>query len=173
MSALSRRDSFGYNYHASTFKLAANLWETRRGLVDLTKLFEIIDHTADIGINAYGRTLKDLFSNAATALFSLISDTEQVQAIETRTVSVSAPDRESLLVRWLNELIYLWDTEHLLLSRFKIARLTSHRLDAECSGERLDPSRHRVHRDVKAATYHMLQINRDSQGYQTRIIFDI
>jgi SHS2 domain-containing protein len=140
---------------------------------DLTRPFKIIDHTADIGIEVYGRTLKELFSTAAVALFSLISDPEQVRTTETRTVSVSAPDRESLLIRWLNELIYLWDTEHLLFSRFKIARLTSKYLDAECSGERLDPSRHDVHRDVKAATYHMLQINRDTQGYQARIIFDI
>lgn len=144
-----------------------------REIANLPKPFEIIDHTADIGINVYGRTLKDLFSNAAVALFSLISDPGQVKATETRTVSVSAPDRESLLICWLNELIYLWDTEHLLLSHFKITRLTSQHLEAACLGERFDPSKHSVHRDVKAATYHMLQINRGTQGYQTRVIFDI
>ncbi len=139
----------------------------------MTRPFKIIDHTADIGIEVYGRNLKELFSSAAFALFSLISDPEKVKTTETRTVSASAYDRESLLIRWLNELIYLWDTEHLLFSRFTIARLTSKYLDAECSGERLDPSRHNVHRDVKAATYHMLQISRDTQGYHARIIFDI
>ncbi|MEW6142994.1 MAG: archease [Chloroflexota bacterium] len=139
----------------------------------MTKLFKTIDHTADIGIVAYGRTLKDLFSNAAAALFSLISDLESVRTIETQAIVVTAPDRESLLVRWLNELVYLWDTEHLLFSRFKILRLTPQRLEAKCFGERLDLSRHLVHRDVKAATYHMLQIIRDNRGYRTRVIFDI
>jgi len=170
---LSRLDSFGYNDHASTSEVT-NLSEMLCvEVAGLTKSFEIIDHTADIGISVYGRTLKELFSNAATALFSLISNLEQVKATDTRTITVNAPDRESLLIRWLNELIYLWDTEHFIYSRFEIVRLTSKYLEANCFGETLDPSRHTVYRDVKAATYHMLQINRDNQGYQTRVIFDI
>lgn len=173
ISILSRYYSFEYNCLTITVTGHQPVKRRGGGPRDLTRPFEIIDHTADIGVIVHGRTLKDLFSNAAAALFSLIADLDRIRTIDLRTVKIGAPDRESLLVRWLNELIYLWDTEHMLFRRFHILRLSSKHLEAQCSGEELDLSRHRVHRDIKAATYHMLQITRNKRGYQTRVIFDI
>jgi SHS2 domain-containing protein len=137
------------------------------------KAFEVIDHTADVGIIAYGADIKQLFSNAALALFSLITDPESVIERSQRYVEVIGEDSDSLLVEWLNELIYLYDAEHILFSRFDIESLSNNQLKAACYGENFDPLRHKLKIGVKAATYHMLNINKGSHGYEVRIIFDV
>jgi SHS2 domain-containing protein len=135
--------------------------------------FEIIDHTADIGIVAYGAGMEEVFSNAALALFSLITDPESVGERLHLDVRVSAEGSDSLLVEWLNELIYLFDTKHVLFNRFGIERLTTSRLEARCYGEHFHPTRHRIKAGVKAATYHMLQLDLDADGYRAQVILDI
>ena len=137
------------------------------------KGFEIIDHTADVGIIAYGADLKQLFSNAALALFSLVTEPESIRQELQRDVKIISEDKGSLLVEWLNELIYLFDAEHILFSRFDIERLTNDGLKASCYGENVDPLRHKIRIGVKAATYHMLKIDKDSNGYRVQIILDI
>ena len=137
------------------------------------KTFEIIDHTADIGIIAYGSDLKQLFSNAALALFSLITKPESIKERLQRNLEINSQDKDSLLVEWLNELIYLFDSEHILFKRFKIESLGNNQLKATCYGEKFDPSRHRIEIGVKAATYHMLEVGEDSSGYKAQVIFDI
>ena len=80
--------------------------------------YVIIDHTADIGISVSGRTYKELFESAAAGLFGVIADSQNIQPKISLPINISAGDMESLLVRWLNELLYLWDTEHLLFNKF-------------------------------------------------------
>ncbi len=137
------------------------------------KGFEIIDHTADVGVIAYGADLKQLFTNAALALFSLVTEPESIRQELQRDVKIISEDKDSLLVEWLNELIYLFDAEHILFSRFDIERLTNDYLEATCYGENVDPSRHKIKTGVKAATYHMLKIDKDSDGYKVQVILDI
>ena len=139
----------------------------------IEKAFEITDHTADVGIIAYGADIKQLFSNAALALFSLITEPGSINEKLRRHVEIISEDKDSLLVEWLNELIYLFDAEHILFSRFDIERLTNDSLQASCYGENIDPLRHKIRIGVKAATYHMLKIDKDSNGYRVQIIFDI
>ncbi len=137
------------------------------------RAFEITDHTADVGIIAYGANIRQLFSNAALALSSLITEPENIKEKIKRHVEIISEDRDSLLVEWLNELIYLFDAEHILFKRFNIENLRGNQLRAICYGENLDPLRHKINMGVKAATYHMLKINRDSDGYEVQIIFDV
>lgn len=137
------------------------------------KGFEIIDHTADVGVIAYGADLKQLFTNAALALFSLVTEPESIRQELQRDVKIISEDKDSLLVEWLNELIYLFDAEHILFSRFDIERLTNDGLKASCYGENIDPLRHKIRIGVKAATYHMLKIDKDSDGYKVQVILDI
>jgi SHS2 domain-containing protein len=139
----------------------------------MARAFEIIDHTGDAGIIAYGSNIKQLFSNAALALFSLITETESIAENLQRVLQVSSEDRDSLLVEWLNELIYLFDAEHILFRRFDIESLSNNQLKAICYGENIDPARHKIKLGVKAATYHMLKIDKDGNGYKVQIIFDV
>jgi SHS2 domain-containing protein len=139
----------------------------------MEKAFEIIDHTADVGIVAYGANVEELFSNAALALFSLITELESVEEKLHLDLEVSSADRDSLLVEWLNELIYLFDVKHILFNRFDIESLTHNQLKATCYGENFDPMKHKIKVGVKAATYHMLRLDKNDGGYKAQIIFDI
>jgi SHS2 domain-containing protein len=140
---------------------------------DVKKTFEIIDHTADVGIIAHGADVKELFANAALALFSLITELESIEAKLHLDLKVRSKHRDSLLVEWLNELIYLFDVKHILLNRFDIKTLDHNQLKATCYGEDFDPVKHKINIGVKAATYHMLKIAKDGVGYKAQIIFDI
>jgi SHS2 domain-containing protein len=137
------------------------------------KPFEIIDHTADIGIIVYGADIKEVFANAALGLFNLMADLGGLNENIKREVDMSAEDIEVLLVEWLNELIYISDVEHVLFKRFEINALSGTELKATCFGERLKPGRNRLKREIKAATYHMLHIDKADGSYKVQIIFDI
>jgi len=138
----------------------------------MDKEFEIIDHTADVGIIAYGADLRQTFANAAKALFSLITELEDVEEVLYKDIELTAPDQESLLVEWLNQLIYLFDAENILFKRFDITRLNHTQLKARIYGEKVDASKHKLKTGVKAATYYMLKVDK-GDGYKARIIFDI
>jgi SHS2 domain-containing protein len=139
----------------------------------MNKAFEIVDHTADIGITVFGADLEQIFSNAAVALFELMTDTQTVEEKLQRDLRINDQDKEGLLVEWLNELIYIFDTEQILFRRFEIESLTDKQLRARCYGERFHPSRHKIVRGVKAATYHMLKLDKHEGGYTAQVIFDI
>jgi SHS2 domain-containing protein len=136
------------------------------------KDFEVINHTADIGIIAYGSDLKQAFANAAKGLFSLITDLDDVKEVLHRDAELTATDEESLLVEWLNELIYQFDTEGIIFKRFDIAQLDSTCLKARGYGEKVNKSRHRLKMGVKAATYHMLKVDKND-GCRVQVLFDI
>ena len=138
----------------------------------MEKEFEIIDHTADVGIIAYGANMKEAFASAAKGLFSLITELDDVEEVVPRDIELTTPDQESLLVAWLNELIYLFDAENIIFKRFDITELGNTRLKARSYGERVDSSKHKLKTGVKAATYHALKID-NGDGCQVRVLFDI
>ena len=135
------------------------------------KRFQLIEHTADTGLVAYGSSLAEAFANAAYGLFSIIAGLDRVREIESRRVAVTAGDVESLLFNWLNELIYVFEVEHIILKRFDIITFTGHNLEAECWGEAYDVSRHRLKTGVKSATYHMLEV--DDEKNRVQVILDV
>ena len=138
----------------------------------MTKEFEILDHTADVGIIAYGADLRQAFANAARGLFSLITRLGGVDEVLHRDIELTADDAESLLVDWLNELVYYFDAEGILFKRFDIIELNNSHLKARGYGEKADSARHELKMGVKAATYHMLKIEKNN-GYRVQVIFDI
>jgi len=137
------------------------------------KPFEIIDHTADIGIVVHGADIKQVFANAALGLFNLMADLDNLKEDTKREIKLSAEDVEVLLIEWLNELIYISEVEHIIFKKFEIDELSNTNLKATCFGEKIKPGQHRLKREIKAATYHMLRINKENGSYKVQIIFDI
>jgi SHS2 domain-containing protein len=135
--------------------------------------FEILEHTADVGIVAHGGTLEEVFANAAAGMFALMADLGRVRPLEERRISLEARDREGLLVRWLTELLYYLDAEEMLFSRFAVEEVSDRRLRARAWGERIDRERHRLHFGVKAVTRHMLEVAAEDGGYRAQVLFDI
>ena len=138
----------------------------------MEKDFEIINHTADVGIIAYGTDMSQAFANAAKALFSLITELSDVDEILYQDIELSASDQECLLVDWLNELIYLFDVDNTIFRRFDITELSDTRLKARGYGEKVDSSKHKLRMGVKAATHHMLKVAK-ANGCQVQVLFDI
>ena len=137
------------------------------------KRFDVVEHTADIGVVAYGTDMRESFANAAYGMFSLMADLKQVGEETSRYIEAEAGDRESLVVSWLNELLYMFDVERIIFKRFDILELTSTRLKADAFGEKADASRHELRGGVKAATYHMLKVSKDRGRWSVRVIFDV
>lgn len=135
------------------------------------KKFRIVEHTADVGLVAYGNTLAEAFANSACGLFSIMVDLRTVRRMESRTLKIAADNSEALLQEWLNNLIYIFDVEMLLFKQFEIILFDENSLTAICHGEKCDISRHQIKLGVKAATYHMLKV--DKINNRVRVIFDI
>lgn len=133
--------------------------------------YRLIEHTADMGLVAQGDSLPEAFANAAYGLFSIITDLRKVRQTEYRLVKLEEVDLEALLFEWLNHLIYLFDVETLLFKKFVITYFDDRKLKARCYGEKYDPSRHQLKIGVKAATYHMMEV--DKQHNSVRVIFDV
>lgn len=134
--------------------------------------FQIIDHTADVGLRATGDTLAEAFANAAKGMFSIITDLAAIQTRESQRITVSAPDLEALLVNWLNELLYRFEVDGILFADFAVETLDQQRLEATCLGERIDPQRHHINTGVKAATYHQIEV-KPGRPSHVQVILDI
>ena len=132
--------------------------------------YRLMPHTADVGLIAYGKTLDEAFANAAYGMFAVMTDLRKVKESESRRISITEKDKESLLFEWLNRLLYLLDVEHLLFKRFEVA-LDGTYLSATCYGEKFDPARHKMTIGVKSATYYMLEV--DEQKNRVRVVFDV
>ncbi|HEV2282295.1 MAG TPA: archease [bacterium] len=135
--------------------------------------FETFEHTADIGLAARGRTLEELFENAALGLVDLMVDPAGLREETRLEVSVSAQDRDALLVAWLNELLYVLDARGFLPRRCRVTRISDTDLTAELWGERVDRERHQLRRLVKAATYHGLRVANTNGRWEARVILDL
>jgi len=145
------------------------------------KKFEVIDHTADMGIRAYGKDLAELFANAAYGMASLITDLEKVKTKDSKDIALEAENREELLVSWLNEIIYLFASQSMLFSKFEVSEINEKHLRAKIFGEEFDTARHQIETEFKAATYHRLKISKlrrnnstlPNEILQAEVIFDI
>jgi protein archease len=135
--------------------------------------FETFEHTADIGLAACGRTLGELFENAAMGLVDLMVDPAGLREETRLEVSVSGQDRDALLVAWLNELLYVLDARGFLPRRCRVTRISDTDLAAELWGERVDRERHTLRRLVKAATYHGLRVTQTNGRWEARVILDL
>ncbi|MFH1046408.1 MAG: archease [Candidatus Omnitrophota bacterium] len=137
------------------------------------KHYEIIDHTADIGLRARGKDLKELFAHAAYGMFEIMADLKNVQAKKTIPVNLKAPNVEELFLSWLGELLYLYNSKKLILNSFTIDTINETSLSARAGGETLNLKKHRLKMEIKAATFHNLLVRKQGRGWQGEVIFDV
>jgi SHS2 domain-containing protein len=135
--------------------------------------FTILDHPSDLGIEARGTTLAEAYQNAACGLMSLILECARVEPREIRDVTITATDHEQLLVRWLSEILYLYDGQQFASREFHISELGATTLRATLRGEPFSPDKHHTRLDVKAVTYHQIQVREDQGGATVRVFLDI
>lgn len=126
-----------------------------------------------MGIRVYGRTKKELFRNAAEGMFDLIVDKKTVVAKKKIKFSLDAPDLRELFISWLRELLYQYSAKGMIFRKFMIKKLEDTRITAEAIGEKFNLKKHGFKNDLKAVTYHGLEIKKTKAGWQTQVIFDV
>lgn len=135
--------------------------------------YELIDHTADIAIKAYGKNLAEAFENAARGMFDIITDKSEVESIGQFDIELKATDLEQLLVDWLSELLFINTSQNLVFGFFKVdLDEKKKKLIAKIFGEKYDISKHKIGVEIKAVTYHMLEV-RNKRPYHVQVLFDI
>ena len=136
-------------------------------------MYETFDHTADVGLRVRATTLDSLFVDAAIGFSSLIvANLAEVRPMVQRTVEINGNAPDYLLFDWLNELLYLLDSEQLVFSNFEV-RLNAAGLTAVCRGEPIDRDRHQLEHEVKAITYHDLKVEQVGTTWLAEVILDI
>ncbi|MFQ5807983.1 MAG: archease [Armatimonadota bacterium] len=134
--------------------------------------FYAIDHTADIGIVAQGHDLRELCENAARGMISLMADTDPLEPTSEHHIDVSAPTDEQLLMALLREIHFLHETEYLLFTEVTVETCEGGRITATARAAPLEGAEDHVLNEIKAVTYHGLDIHRDGDVLKTQIIFD-
>jgi SHS2 domain-containing protein len=132
--------------------------------------YRTLEHTADVMIEAYGRTLEECFANAAYALTDQMVDAGKVRHLEERDITVEGHDHESMLYNLLSEMLFVFDVSNLLLSKFDV-KFEGDKVICRAWGETFDRSRHEPKKEVKAITYHMMNIEPTTP--MVRVVFDI
>ena len=137
------------------------------------KFYEILEHTADIRIRVRAKDLKSLFCNCARAMFDIIAEKKESFRAVKRELKIvgKAQDLEELFINWLNELLSLSSARGMIFSDFKIRSLSENSVEAIVSGERSQS--YKVNKEIKAATYHELQITRIGNIWNAEVIFDV
>ena len=139
----------------------------------MSKDFIILDHPADIGLEIYGKSLADLFANAAKGLVSLITDIDSIECKAEKSIAIESSDSENLMVRWLSEILFLFDGEHFLVGKTQILKVNATSLNAKVYGELVVPNKHNFKKDIKAITYHQLKVWEDAREWKARVFVDI
>jgi SHS2 domain-containing protein len=151
------------------------------------KHFEILDVSGDVGIKAFGKDIEEAFVHAALGMFSLITDLDVIKEKKAIDVSAESDSLDGLLVSWLNELIFYFDTYGFIGSTITISEITpspllqsegveagdGYKLKATVCGEEFDQKRHTGKLLIKAATYHKLKIEKRHGMFEIHVIFDI
>jgi SHS2 domain-containing protein len=139
----------------------------------MSEPFEILDHTADTGFRAWGATVAEAFENSARAMMTIAADTSPVEPREQKTIEVEGEDYQSLLVNWLSEILYLFDTDAFAPKEFQVEEIAPTHLKARLTGEPRDPKRHPWTLIIKAVTYYELRVEQRNGRWEAQVFLDI
>jgi len=164
-----------YSILARFSKIKASIFQrfTSPAVILNMAAFRVLEHTADIGFEAFGSTREEVFANAGRALISLITDLKYLEARDCIRVQVQGTDLPSLMVNWLSEILYLYDADGWLFRDFAVDALSEHSLSARAIGEQFDPGKHEINLLVKAITYHQLTVEQAGDGWRAQVYVDI
>jgi SHS2 domain-containing protein len=155
MNQLVHHVYLGYTFHMSNYKF--------------------FDHTADIGVEVTGRTRKELFVNAAEALFDVMIENKagRVAAKQQKKITVEGTDAADLLINFLRELLYLFNGEKFITDCCEIIEFSNKNIQARLTGESFNSKKHLIKTEIKAVTYSGAKVERRNDGWKARIIFDV
>jgi len=137
------------------------------------RTYTLLDHTADLRVCVVGRDLADLFQNAGLALFDLIVESDLPATGETVALRVTGEDLPDLLINFLRELLYLWTGDEKVITMVDIKHISDTTVSARVTADRYTPKHHRIQNEIKAVTYHQIDVAPVQNGWQAVVVFDI
>jgi len=136
--------------------------------------YRYIEHPSDVGFEAYGTTLEALFANAATAMYSFMTDVDEIETAEEREVTVKSEDLYSLMFDWLDEMLFLFESESLVMNKFDIeVDSADFKIKGKCRGGRFDPAKHESGIIIKAVTYNMMEVKKKNEVWHAQVVLDV
>jgi SHS2 domain-containing protein len=137
--------------------------------------YKFFNHTADIGVEVTGRTRKELFVNAAEALFDVMieSKTGEKSEKQHKKITIEGTDAADLLINFLRELLYLFNGEKFITGSCEMIKFTNKELQARLTGESFNSKKHLIKTEIKAVTYSGLTVAKYKTGWRARVIFDV
>ena len=141
--------------------------------MDFKPDYKVLDHTADLGIEVRGKELKDLFANAALALTKLMLKVSKHGIANSRNLSITGEDLPDLMVRWLGEILYIFEVNGEILTGLKIGLVSDSRLEAKLDTRQYDPQMDELIYEIKAVTYHQISVLEKEDHWEARVIFDL
>jgi len=139
----------------------------------MSKKYKLIDHTADFGIQVFGSDSQALFTNAALALFDVITEMGALRGDDSCNIRASGADWSDLMINWLREILYLWNGREMLVKSVQVLSLSENNISAKIYFDAYKPDRHIIKTEIKAVTYHQIQVRSSPSGWEARVIFDI
>ena len=139
----------------------------------MKKLYTLLNHTADLKIRVRGTDPADLYRNAGLSLFDLITRPDQLRPGEVIEINITGDDPADLMVNYLRELLYLWTGNEKLVKMIDIADISDTAISARVSTDRYQPGRHEILHEIKAVTYHQIDVSRATDGWQAMVVFDV
>ena len=141
--------------------------------MDNQKRYRTLNRSSDLAIKVFGTSQAELFANSAFALFDLLTDIEKVEVREHLPLVVEGVDRDDLMVNWMRELLYLFQGSGYVLKEFQVRDVKETFVRAEVSGEKYDPDRHEIQREIRSVAYHQSRMEKTGDQWTAQIIFEL
>ena len=141
--------------------------------MDKEKRYRVTTRQSELAVKVFGNSQANLFVNSASALFDVMTDVGKVEVKDRLPLEVEGVDRDDLLVNWMRELLYLYQGSGYLLKEFHIQEVKNTALKAEVCGEKIDPDRHEIHKEITAVTYHQSRMQQTGDQWTAQVIFEI
>jgi SHS2 domain-containing protein len=135
--------------------------------------YTLLDHTADLRIHVAGADVADLYKNAGLALFDLIHRSDSLESREVTEIHISGDDPADLMVNYLRELLFLWTGNEKLVTMIDILQISDTAVSARVSTDRYQPQHHAIRHEIKAVTYHQIEVSQTRDGWQAKVVFDV
>lgn len=141
--------------------------------MDKGKKYRVSKRSSEFLVKVFGKSQEELFANSAFALFDLMTDVEKIRIEERLPLEVEGVDRDDLMVNWMRELLYLYQGSGYLLKEIEVREAGDTRVRGEVRGEKFDPDRHEIQKEIKAVAYDQSRMEKTGDQWTAQVIFEI
>ena len=137
------------------------------------KKYRLMTRQSELAVKVIGNSQADLFANSAFALFDVMTDVEKIEIKERLPLEVEGADRDDLMVNWMRELLYLYQGSGYLLREFQVREVKDTLVKADVCGEKIDPDRHEIKKEITAVAYHQSRMEKTGNQWTAQLIFEV